>query len=148
MLFRSTGHLERIVFNQNGEQRREELLKGLHQRIRYVQQGPDELVYLLTDDADGALLRLEPTDKAEYLSVNSSNGTPVAVVDEKDAINDLPLFASQDCKLCHRSNANGIGPGYANIAKRYPLNDANVALLVGKVIKGGEGVWEIGRAHV
>jgi aldose sugar dehydrogenase len=55
-----TGNLQRIVFNQNGEQRRESLLTDLHQRIRDVRQGPDGLLYLLTDENDGALLRIEP----------------------------------------------------------------------------------------
>ncbi|HWK53561.1 MAG TPA: PQQ-dependent sugar dehydrogenase, partial [Hyphomicrobiales bacterium] len=55
-----TGHLERVVFNENGEVQREEMLNGLRQRIRYVVQGPDELLYLLTDHSQGALLRVEP----------------------------------------------------------------------------------------
>jgi len=40
--------------------REERLLQGLVGRIRDVRMGPDGLVYLLTDDAEGALLRLEP----------------------------------------------------------------------------------------
>jgi glucose/arabinose dehydrogenase len=32
----------------------------LRQRIRDVRQGPDGLLYLLTDEAPGALLRIEP----------------------------------------------------------------------------------------
>jgi glucose/arabinose dehydrogenase len=55
-----TGHLQRIDFNQNGEQRRESLLTELHQRIRDVRQGPDGLIYVLTDEEAGALLRIEP----------------------------------------------------------------------------------------
>jgi glucose/arabinose dehydrogenase len=55
-----TGHLQRIVFNERGEQRREMLLTDLHQRIRDVRQGPDGLLYLLTDEDAGALLRIEP----------------------------------------------------------------------------------------
>jgi len=54
-----TGNLQRIVFNQNGEQRRESLLTDLHQRIRDVRQGPDGLLYLLTDENDGAVLKIE-----------------------------------------------------------------------------------------
>ena len=38
----------------------ERLLKDLRVRIRDVRQGPDGLLYLLTDERDGALLRLEP----------------------------------------------------------------------------------------
>jgi len=38
----------------------ERLLAGRFGRIRDVRQGPDGLVYLLTDEPDGQLLRLEP----------------------------------------------------------------------------------------
>ena len=40
--------------------REERLLQGLVGRIRDVRMGPDGLVYLLTDGAEGSLLRLEP----------------------------------------------------------------------------------------
>lgn len=40
----------------------ERLLEGLGERIRDVRQGPDGLIYLLTDHSDGMLLRLEPVD--------------------------------------------------------------------------------------
>jgi len=56
-----TGHLERIVFNESTEElRRESVLGELRQRIREVRQGPDGYLYLLTDEDDGALLRIEP----------------------------------------------------------------------------------------
>ena len=56
-----TGHLERIVFNDKGEElRRESILNELRQRIRDVRQGPDGLLYLLTEENEAALLRLEP----------------------------------------------------------------------------------------
>ena len=38
----------------------ERLLEDLEERIRDVRQGPDGLLYLLTDHPDGMLLRLEP----------------------------------------------------------------------------------------
>ncbi len=57
-----TGHLQRIVFNENmDELRRESMLIELRQRIREVREGPDGLLYVLTDEDDGALLRIEPT---------------------------------------------------------------------------------------
>jgi aldose sugar dehydrogenase len=56
-----TGHLQRIVFNDKTEEmRRELLLTELRQRIRDVRQGPDGLLYVLTDEDDGAMLRIEP----------------------------------------------------------------------------------------
>jgi glucose/arabinose dehydrogenase len=55
------GHLERIVFDENwDETSRQSLLTDLKQRIRDVRQGPDGLIYVLTDEDNGALLRLEP----------------------------------------------------------------------------------------
>src|SRR5262245_50391657 len=57
-----TGGLERVVVNDKLEElRRESLLTELHQRIRDVRQGPDGLLYVITDEDDGALLRIEPT---------------------------------------------------------------------------------------
>jgi glucose/arabinose dehydrogenase len=56
-----TGHLERILFNEKMEElRRESLLTELRQRIRDVRQGPDGLLYVLTDEKQGAVLRIEP----------------------------------------------------------------------------------------
>ena len=56
-----TGGLERVVLNDKlQELRRETLLTDLHQRLRDVRQGPDGLLYVVTDEDDGALLRIEP----------------------------------------------------------------------------------------
>ena len=40
------------------------LLTELEQRIRDVRQGPDGLLYLTTDEAAGAVLRIEPAEIA------------------------------------------------------------------------------------
>jgi glucose/arabinose dehydrogenase len=56
-----TGHIERILFNQKMEElRRESLLTELRQRVRDIRQGPDGLLYVLTDEKEGAVLRIEP----------------------------------------------------------------------------------------
>jgi aldose sugar dehydrogenase len=56
-----TGQIQRIVFNDNWEElRREPMLRELGQRIRDVREGPDGLLYVLTAEDDGALLRIEP----------------------------------------------------------------------------------------
>jgi glucose/arabinose dehydrogenase len=36
------------------------MLLDLHQRVRDVRQGPDGLIYLLTEKEDGAVLKIEP----------------------------------------------------------------------------------------
>jgi glucose/arabinose dehydrogenase len=56
--------LQRIVLNMRGLPiRRDPLLTELRQRIREVRQGPDGLLYLLTDEEAGALLRIEPVGR-------------------------------------------------------------------------------------
>ncbi len=56
-----SGHLERIDFNDKWEElHRESMLKELQNRVRDVRQGPDGLIYVLTAENDGALLKLEP----------------------------------------------------------------------------------------
>ncbi len=62
----NTGHLERLIFSEAGEELgREWLLKEIGKRIRDVRQGPDGFIYVITDETDGALLKLEPVEKAE-----------------------------------------------------------------------------------
>jgi glucose/arabinose dehydrogenase len=51
-------HLRRLEWQNGRVTHEEELLAGLHRRIRDVRRGPDGLLYLLTDAS--ALLRLEP----------------------------------------------------------------------------------------
>jgi glucose/arabinose dehydrogenase len=56
-----TGQMQRVVFNEQWQEvRREAFFTDLRQRIRDVEQGPDGLLYVLTDERDGALLKLEP----------------------------------------------------------------------------------------
>ena len=56
-----SGHLERVVFNDKlWELRREVLLPDFGQRVRDVRQGPDGLIYLLTEEDDGAVIKIEP----------------------------------------------------------------------------------------
>jgi glucose/arabinose dehydrogenase len=54
-------HLERLIFNENWDNTgNQTLLADMKQRIRDVRQGPDELLYVLTEEDNGALLRIEP----------------------------------------------------------------------------------------
>jgi glucose/arabinose dehydrogenase len=56
-----TGRVDRILINEKFEElRRESLLTDLRQRIRDVQAGPDGLIYVSTDEEQGAILRIEP----------------------------------------------------------------------------------------
>jgi len=56
-----SGHMQRIDFNDKWEElHRESILRELQNRIRDIRQGPDGLLYVLTAENNGALLRIEP----------------------------------------------------------------------------------------
>ncbi len=56
-----TGQIQRILFNEKMEElRREALLTDWRHRMRDIRQGPDGFLYVLVDDDDGAVLRIEP----------------------------------------------------------------------------------------
>jgi glucose/arabinose dehydrogenase len=55
------GMLVRLELDGERVTREERLLQGLNARVRDVRQGPDGLLYLLTDEPDGRILRIEST---------------------------------------------------------------------------------------
>ncbi len=54
------GLLVRLTLEDGRVAREERYLGGLGERIRDVRQGPDGLLYLLTDSRDGRILRVVP----------------------------------------------------------------------------------------
>jgi glucose/arabinose dehydrogenase len=56
------GVLTRLEIDGHNIINEERLLHNHYGRIRDVVQGPDGLIYLLTDDANGKLLQLSPTE--------------------------------------------------------------------------------------
>jgi len=55
-------HLRRVILRGARVLDQEELLTGLDERIRDVENGPDGYLYVLTDSGDGRLIRLEPAN--------------------------------------------------------------------------------------
>jgi len=55
-----TQALVRLELNGEKVVHEERMLTGIRQRLRHVRQGPDGFVYMLTDESDGSILRLEP----------------------------------------------------------------------------------------
>ena len=128
-----TGHLERVVFNENGETRRESMFSELGQRIRYVTQGPDELLYLLVDHSDGVILKIAPNaSAAQELETLHLDLTQLG-------LSAPELFTSSDCLVCHKVNEGFVGPSFADIAAKYDA-DA-MTMLVDSILSGGVGNW-------
>ena len=57
---RGSGHFQRLTFENGRAITREPILIELRQRVREAVPGPDGLIYVLTDENPGVLLRLEP----------------------------------------------------------------------------------------
>ncbi len=55
----------------------------------------------------------------------------------------VKLMAKSDCATCHNAQVKTVGPAYAEIAKRYKNNVANIETLAKKIIAGGAGVWGV-----
>lgn len=70
-------------------------------------------------------------------SVTKIGTSPTGSVGGKGA----QLMAASDCASCHRDAEKLVGPGYKDIAAKYPNTDANVSMLAGKIISGGKGNW-------
>lgn len=51
------------------------------------------------------------------------------------------LIAASDCLSCHKDNEKVVGPAYTAVAEKYPDSEANIAMLAGKILKGGSGNW-------
>lgn len=84
------------------------------------------------------------------LMLGFSNGqnTPGAVqkpgaivLNQKEVEAGRILVAESDCKTCHVKEYTLIGPGYKEVAQRYPLTESTIQYLSKKIIAGGGGVW-------
>ncbi len=51
------------------------------------------------------------------------------------------LIAGSDCLGCHKEQVKLVGPSYVAVAQKYPATEANIAMLTGRIIKGGVGHW-------
>jgi cytochrome c len=64
-----------------------------------------------------------------------------AVVVAPAARADEALAKGKGCTACHAIDKKTIGPAYKDVAKKYKGDAKAPDMLVGKIIKGGQGVW-------
>jgi glucose/arabinose dehydrogenase len=53
-------HVARLVLDGNKVVGEERLLLNQHRRVRDVKEGPDGALWVVTDDAEGRLIRIAP----------------------------------------------------------------------------------------
>lgn len=64
-----------------------------------------------------------------------------ALVAATPALADVKLATDKNCMSCHSVDKKVVGPGYKEIAAKYASKADAVDYLVGKITKGGAGVW-------
>ncbi|MDX1943471.1 MAG: family 16 glycoside hydrolase [Saprospiraceae bacterium] len=92
------------------------------------------------------LLTLNPKGKTVFTTYfvkepMIENQNKIVGAEEEDLPLGMRLISRNDCKTCHNTFVKTIGPSYVDVAKKYANTSGNVAMLVGKVINGGAGVW-------
>lgn len=106
----------------------------------------DEKVELMYLDGSLTISKNGVTDFDVILSnkglIPNENNLPIEEGDEDIATNNgAKLIAKSDCKTCHNKKVKTIGPSYNSIAEKYKNTETNVEYLIGKIKKGGSGVW-------
>ena len=67
--------------------------------------------------------------------------TSRVVTTPKELAEGKALISKSDCMGCHNLQNKMVGPAYVDVAKKYPLTNANINTLSQKVINGGSGNW-------
>lgn len=80
--------------------------------------------------------------KTEKEDFGTPDETSSAETSGADAIaQGEALVKASDCKTCHTRDTKLVGPSHMDVAKKYEFTKANVTMLAGKIINGGQGVW-------
>ncbi len=107
----------------------------------YFPGKPVQYEVRVTDKEEGASIVLENL----FVTANYQSGMDQASTQGhkqlSEAMTGKTIMESLDCKACHKVNEKSIGPSYIDVAKRYEKDPNAVSYLVGKIIKGGGGVW-------
>ncbi len=84
------------------------------------------------------------TEKKATPATDAATTAPAPANDlssNPDYIKGLALVGKSDCLTCHKISDKLIGPSYKDVAAKYEATEENIAMLTGKIIKGGKGVW-------
>jgi cytochrome c len=110
----------------------------------YKKDGPDEVSQQAASSAElkgdsttgnnvAAVAHQPQVDTSVSKIGNEHSGGLVA--------NGAKIIAASDCASCHKEKEKLVGPGYAEVAQKYPSNEGNISMLAGKIIQGGSGNW-------
>lgn len=78
---------------------------------------------------------------ADYVEGTDKAGASQGHLVMSEAMTGKSLVQSLDCKGCHKQAEKSIGPAYEAVSQRYMGKADASAYLMGKIKKGGGGVW-------
>ena len=78
---------------------------------------------------------------ADYLDSPDKAALPVGHLVAGAVMPGKSIMESVVCKACHKEAEKSIGPSFVDIAKRYQKDRNATTYLLGKIQKGGAGVW-------
>jgi cytochrome c len=119
-------------------------------RTFFWKEMPLQYVVDVSDQEDGSLSGGQIPASAVAISFDFLDNTEDATVAEEDhasvanaslAALGENLISVSGCIACHGINEQVQGPAYMAVSQRYKARPDAVDYLVGKILKGGSGVW-------
>jgi cytochrome c len=107
----------------------------------YIPGQPVKYKVTVNDKEEGT--KLDPANlfvKVDYIS-GMDKAQTVGHQQFSAVLEGKGIMESLDCKTCHKVNEKSIGPSYKSVSTKYASNAKASEYLVGKIIKGGSGVW-------
>ncbi len=77
---------------------------------------------------------------ADYAEA-TRNSQPIGDLAGTATVSGKSIMLVNDCKSCHKENEKSIGPSFMDVSMKYKSNPGAVTYLIGKIKKGGSGVW-------
>jgi cytochrome c len=115
-----------------------EHINELKMRMRFLAPFVLSAVFLA---ACGGGKNTEKKEEAASSEAPVDNSMVKAGAAEAAASKGAALIEQKDCKTCHKVDVKLVGPAYKEVAAKYEATDANINMLVDKVISGGSGHW-------
>lgn len=115
---------------------------------------PDEPIAYrvsVTDQEDGSISRgtIRPESVQVFWDRNIGENISPIITGHQEATSGNSgvligesLIDQNDCKNCHMTDGESIGPSYKQIAERYEGDTETIDKLANKIITGGGGVWD------
>jgi cytochrome c len=117
-----------------------EHINELKMRMRFLAPFVLSAVFLAACGG-GQNTNTEKKEEAASSEAPVDNSMVKAGAAEAAASKGAALIEQKDCKTCHKVDMKLVGPAYKDVAQKYEATDANIAMLVDKIIAGGSGHW-------